>query len=178
MCSCILVFGVSGVGKTTACENYVARHPGFLFVSASALLKSIQAASAEELRTAKREQIIENQALLPDALKRYRLGRRNHRILLDAHAVIDNDRALVEVPVSVIGALEPTLLVLLEATPAEIAKRRSADARPRPLRDLQAIAREITAERTAVEAYGVQLGLDVAVATVGPHFSLDDILGR
>lgn len=178
MGSCILVFGVSGVGKTTACSDYVARHPHVLFVSASALLKIAKAASSEELRTATRGQIIDNQNLLPSALERYRLGRRDHPILLDAHAVIDNDRSLIEVPVSVIAALNPTKLVLLEAAPAEIAARRAASPRPRPIRDLQAIARELAAERAVVEAYGVQLGLGVAVVTVGSDFRLDDTLDQ
>lgn len=178
MGACILVFGVSGVGKTTACLDYAGRHPDVQFISASTLLKEAKAATSEELRTAGRKQIIDNQSLLPIAFERYRRERKDQTILLDAHAVIDNDRTLVAVPSSVISALQPSRLILLEAPPIEIAARRSGDKRQRPLRDLDAIAYEINAERAAVAAYGEELGLSVTVATVGQDFQLDDVLGR
>lgn len=178
MGACILVFGVSGVGKTTACLDYAGRHPGIHFVSASTLLREAKAATSEELRTAGREQIIDNQSLLLTAFERYRRERDGQTILLDAHAVIDNDHTFVTVPTSVISALQPSRLVLLEALPIEIAARRSGDKRQRPLRNLDAIAYEINAERAAVAAYGEELGLSVTVAIVGQDFQLDDVLDR
>ena len=35
---CILVFGVSGVGKTLSCQDYVARHPEWLHLRADGFI--------------------------------------------------------------------------------------------------------------------------------------------
>jgi adenylate kinase len=173
---CVLVFGVSGVGKSSACRRYVADHPETLFVSASSLLKQARQQTAEALRTAAPEAIIDNQALLASAFAAYRAGREAQPILVDAHGVIDNDRDLVRLPASAIAAFRPDRLVLLEATPEETAARRDADVRPRPSRSLSAIAEEIAAERAAVEGFAAVLGLPLLRGAVGPNFRLDALL--
>jgi adenylate kinase len=173
---CTLVFGVSGVGKTSACEAYVLSHPQTLFVSASSLLKSTKRMSGEALRTARREEIIDNQALLARALAEFRCGREARPILIDAHGVIDNDDELVSVPVSAIRALEPDRLVLLDATPELVSARRASDPRKRPDRAVEAIARELAAERRTVKAYAEELGVDLAVADLNDGVSLEKLL--
>jgi adenylate kinase len=176
MGQCVLVFGVSGVGKTHACADYAARHPDTLFVSASSLLKAATAASGEALRTASAAQIRRNQARLAGALAAFRAGREALPVLIDAHGVIDNDSAFVRIPLSAIRSLSPDRLILLEAAPAMIAERRAADARSRPQRPIEAIVREIAAERAAVKSYARALDLNLAIGEVGPGFRLDALM--
>jgi adenylate kinase len=173
---CALVFGVSGVGKTHACADYAARHPGTLFVSASSLLKAATTASGEALRTASAPVIRHNQTRLANALAGYRAGREDLPILIDAHGVIDNDEELVRIPLTAIQSLAPDILILLEAPPERVEAHRASDARPRPLRSIEAISREIEAERAAVSDYAIALGLDLLVAEVKSGFRLDDLL--
>lgn len=176
MSGCVLVFGISGVGKTHACADYAARHPDTLFVSASSLLKAATAESGEALRTASPSEIRNNQARLAGALAAFRAGREALPILIDAHGVIDNDSEFVRIPLSAIRSLSPDRLILLEAPPALVAERRAADARPRPQRPIEAIVREIAAERDAVKGYARALDLDLAIAEVLPGFRLDTLL--
>lgn len=176
MSRCVLVFGVSGVGKTYACADYSARHPDTLFVSASSLLKTATADSDEALRTASPDKIRNNQALLAGALAAFRAGREALPILIDAHGVIDNDSEFVRIPLSAVRSLSPDRLILLEAAPALVAQRRAADVRLRPQRPIEAIIREIAAEREAVKSYAHALDLDLAIAEVVPGFRLDPLL--
>src|SRR3546814_2109434 len=132
---CTVVFGVSGVGKTSAWQAYAATHPGTLFLSASDLLKAARHSSAEALRTATSDDIIENQALLGPALAASRAGREDSPSLVGAHGVIDNDRELVRVRVSAVAALGPDRLILLEAPTEEVAARRASADSLRPVRD-------------------------------------------
>jgi adenylate kinase len=171
-----LVFGVPGVGKTTACQAYVGRHPETLFISASSLLKAAHQTSGEALRTAGAAEIVSNQQLLGAALAAFRKGREDRPVLIDAHAVIDNDQELVRVPVETIGSLVPDRLILLEAAACTVAQRRLADLRRRPVRNLKLISDELAAERATVESYAEALGLTLLVADVKPDFRLDALL--
>lgn len=173
---CTLVFGVSGVGKTSACEAFCARHTNTLFVSASSLLESVKRMSAEALRTAAAQDIIDNQEVLGRALAAFRQGRETRPVLIDAHGVIDNDHELVRVPVSAIRALDPDRLVLIEAPPRVIAQRRAGATRPRPLRNEDALVREMTAEREVVMAFADELGLDLRIGDLSDDVTLDQLL--
>jgi len=164
------------VGKTRACADYAARHPGTLFVSASSLLKSATTESAETLRTAIPAKIRSNQALLGSALAAFRAGREAQPILIDAHGVIDNDSEFVRIPLSAVRSLTPDRLILLEAPPEIVAERRTADTRQRPQRNVEAIILEIMAERDAVKSYASALDLDLTIAEVLPGFRLDTLL--
>lgn len=172
---CCLVFGVSGVGKTSACSAFTQRHPNWLFVSASTLLKAAKGATGERLRTADSQSIVDNQLVLADAVRQFRSGRVERPMLLDAHAVIDNDRELVRVPVEVIRALQPSLFVLLEAPAQVVLERRLADTRQRPVRDVASIERELAAERSAVADYSVDVGVELLKANVTSDFVLESV---
>ena len=176
MSRCVLVFGVSGVGKTTACKSYVVRHPDTLFVSASTLLKRAHRSTDEGLRRATSSKIIGNQDRLRDALIQFRAGRESMPVLVDAHAIIDNDVEFVRVPASIIRELAPDLLVLLEAPPVEVEARRARDSRQRAYRQIDEISRELEAERETVPAYASEIGLDLRVGEVGPNFRLEALL--
>lgn len=170
------MFGISGVGKTSACRDYTSRHPGVLFVSASTLLKAAKHASGEALRTAPAPEIVDNQTLLSAALDAFRRGREHLPVLIDAHGIIDNDRELVRIPVEAIRGLKPDRLILLESPAESIVARRKNDFRARPKRNMNEIAVELAAERAAVTDYAAALKLPLYTAQVLPGFRLGEIL--
>lgn len=132
--------------------------------------------SAEKLRTAFPKEIEDNQALLVESFLRFRSGKMERPVLMDAHAVIDNDSELVHVPIEIIKALEPDLLILLEAPAHEIASRRAVDKRRRPVRDIRWLEREIAEEHAAVAGYSETLHVEMRIGIVGQGFRLDSVL--
>ncbi|VWX50863.1 AAA family ATPase [Novosphingobium sp. 9U] len=173
---CILVFGVSGVGKTSSCTDYVARHPEWLYLRASALLSDATGESAEALRTSSEDAILRNQRLLGVALKRARAGREASPVLIDAHAVIDNDRDLVTVPVDAVASLYADGIVLLELSATMLAARRAGSDRLRPTRSAYSLDRESRLESAAVRSYATALGIPFARGKVEGDFRLDPLI--
>lgn len=171
--ACILVFGVSGVGKSRACSDYVDRNPDWLHLRAGELLSRLTGESPENLRTALDEEVVANQGLLSSAVTRARAGRKHRPVLVDCHAVIDNDDDLVVVPAGTVAALAPNGIILLEHDAAEVAMRRIVDLRVRPSREPAAIAREAALERNTVEGYAASLALSLVIARTEVDFRLD-----
>ena len=172
----ILVFGVSGVGKTSACEAFVSRNPDVLFVSASSLLSAAKRSTPEVLRTASAADIAANQDALAGALAEFRRGRGHRPVLVDAHGVIDNDVGYVRVPLSVIEGLRPEKLVLIEAPAPVVAERRARASRRRPARTVEQIRAEIDAERSAVQHYATELNLNLNIVRSDLGISPEGIL--
>lgn len=171
--ACILIFGVSGVGKSRACSDYVDRNPDWLHLRAGELLSRLTGESPENLRTALDEEVVANQALLSLAVTRARAGREHRPVLVDCHAVIDNDDDLVVVPAGTVVALAPDGIILLEHDAAEVSMRRIIDLRVRPSREPAAIAREAVLERDTVEGYAASLTLPLVIARTEVGFRLD-----
>ncbi|MEI9412919.1 AAA family ATPase [Mesorhizobium sp. Ld1326N3] len=170
------MLGVSGVGKTSKCLDYVARHPEWLYLRASALLSEATGKTTEALRTGSDMAIRDNQLLLGAALDRARTGREASPVLVDGHAVIDNDKHLVPVPVEAIAALRPDGFILLEASIEVLASRRDTAPRIRPRRSLADLARLMQAERDTVSTYAAILNLPLAHAQVEDVFQLDQLI--
>lgn len=160
----IVVFGVSGVGKTSSCRAFVARHPEYLHLSASELLRSAATVNPATLRTAPSDQILANQRLLPGALRARREGQWERPVLIDAHSVIDNDKEIVRIPVEVIQSLVPDGMVLLETAPEIVAARRSVPGSRRPRRSVSQIAHEAEVARQAVLGYASSLEVPLEIA--------------
>jgi adenylate kinase len=176
--STILVFGVSGVGKTSSCEDYAKRHPSWLYLRASALLAQATGETPEALRTEAAVSIKLNQSLLGQSLYAARKRHPDRSILLDAHAIIDNDKTLVEVPLDAVENLHADGMILLEAHAEDLANRRSHARRQRPARSIKQLERESAAERKAVVAYAAKLRIPLESAIVGGDFSLDPLIDR
>jgi adenylate kinase len=116
----IIVVGISGVGKTTACKSFVRRNPSFGYISASEVLQQASGLSIEKLRRLSRQQILQNQILLAETLSAEISKGGGEFILLDAQNIVDNGVYLVEVPVSVLETLGPRGIILLQADPADV----------------------------------------------------------
>ena len=173
---CILVFGVSGVGKTLSCQDYVARHPEWLHLRASTLLSEATGKTAEALRKSSDQAIRDNQRLLSEALDRARTGREASPVLIDGHAVIDNDVDLVPVPLEAVAALRADGFILLEVPVETLAARRADANRTRPLRSYAGLAREVRMERETVRSYAALLDIPLASAQANDNFQLDALI--
>lgn len=174
----VLVFGISGVGKSTACASYVARHPSVLHTSAGALLQAAKNIDSALLRTDVAGNIAQNQNLLGEALRRFKLGRETSDILIDAHSVIDNDHELVEVPVDAVRAMNPNGLVLLEAPPELVIERRRNDVRLRPSRTAEELQFQIGVARRVCESYADELSLPLEIGTAMNDGDLEALIER
>ncbi len=116
----LLIFGLSGVGKSTACAEYVCSHRNVVHFSASSLLKlHRETASMRSL-----DDVMKDQNLLVDLVRTHRAASAAHLMLLDAHSILIIDEKEFVVPTDVIAALEPNGLIFFEATAEVISQRR------------------------------------------------------
>lgn len=136
----LILFGVSGVGKTTAATRMLERFPAWLHFQASTLLRSALNQSGESLRTAEPKQIASNQHALAAALAGARASFPGRPVIIDAHSVIDNDETLVPLPLETFSALQPIAIAFLAAPAEEISRRRKLDPRGRPSRNAKQIS--------------------------------------
>jgi hypothetical protein len=98
-----------------------------LRLSAGALLRTSLHKSGHGLRTASGPDVLHNQTALVEALNLAREEHPERPVLLEAHAFIDNDRELVDIPAAVLAALSVSAIIVVIAPPELIATRRSAD---------------------------------------------------
>ncbi|TAV49125.1 hypothetical protein ELI02_10985 [Rhizobium leguminosarum] len=166
-----IIFGISGAGKTTACIDFVERHPDYCHIRASSLLEGFQ-------RWDRSLNAIEvDQTRILSAFNRLKiLETRN--ILFDAHSIIRSDAGLFMVPTAIIKALSPNLLVLLDVD-ADTAERRRVARNPANgvLRN-EDICQERNFAREACEAYSRELRVPLLTAVVAEGFRLDELLLR
>ncbi|MBR1245985.1 AAA family ATPase [Bradyrhizobium sp. AUGA SZCCT0169] len=178
MTSAILVFGVPGVGKTTACKSYVRRHPSFAYISASEVLREESDSSIEALRKSGVQDILRNQGILAHALaSRMRYSQKNY-FLIDSQNVIDNDVELIDVPIDVVRSLSPSGIILLESSAADIYLRRSNDIRSRPVRKIDQIDLHIQRTRRVTVDYATNLGVPMLIGLVTNGFEIDELVDK
>ncbi|ADU13153.1 ATP-binding protein [Asticcacaulis excentricus] len=175
---CILVFGISGVGKSTACKVFTNTHPEFKYVSASEIISSATSHSPEKLRKSSEAEIEKNQTALISALNDLFIQSPQSPIILDAHAVIDNDEDLIEIPTATIQAIRPLGLILLEAPPLDVIRRRQIGPRRRPLRDVARIELETAKERKIVQHYAEALDIPLEIDEVLDGYELESAIDR
>lgn len=169
----LIVFGVSGVGKTTACLDYVARHPRYLLLSASSLISGATGATLKSLRTASAQQLLANQDILQLAVENELRKQGGSSFILDGQCVLDNGSEVVILPTEAIRPFRPTGLILLEASAADIADRRSQDSRQRPFRTIKELSEQLAMNRDAVRDYAIHLEIPFVLAEAKGAFSLD-----
>jgi adenylate kinase len=153
------LFGISGSGKTHLARRIVEMRPEMLRVSASMLLKSAHRTTGERLRTANAERVVDNQKALASAFREWRDAHEPHPVLLEAHALIDNDRELVEVPFETIRAIDLAAILSIEADPVEIAERRRRDDRNRPVRTIDELGRQQARSLELTSSLSKRLGI-------------------
>lgn len=118
----IIVFGVSGVGKTTACVEYANRYDDVVHFSASALLKLDRVTSG----TRSANEMMEDQERLVGLVREARLKTRASLMLLDAHSLVFVSGREIVIPPDVIAAMQPTGLIFFMADGALVSERRTS----------------------------------------------------
>ena len=150
------VFGISGVGKSRLVSEVAERVPGCLHLQGSALIRqglSDPSVSLEELRCSSSDRIIANQRILTVMFARAVSKHIGSLVLFDGHLVIDTGPELIEVPRTIIAALQPAILVHVEAKPSLIVTYRQTDeSKKRPARDIDTLAAQQTRSRNLCQA--------------------------
>jgi adenylate kinase len=133
----ILVFGISGVGKTRLIARAKDQLMPVLTWRASEMIgEARQISNSEDLRRLPVNQLLASQELLVRGFEVRRRSNPDALVILDAHSVIDADGGLVEIAIDVVARLHPAGLIHVGDTAAHIQQRRDADiARPRPVRN-------------------------------------------
>jgi adenylate kinase len=162
----IAVFGISGVGKTTIIRQWLDGRDDALHLQASALIRqglTDLALDSEILRRSSTHRILANQKVLVEMFGHAVAASRAELVVFDGHLIIDTDDRLVEIPLAVVAALQPHILVHVEQLPEVIAARRRADTgRVRPRRDTSTLQCHQARSRALCQAYGSKLGILVA----------------
>lgn len=173
----ILVFGISGVGKTTLCTGIVRDKPGIFRFSASELLRSATNETSEYLRTSSPDQISENQNLIRQQLLARVPDDYDGIVLLEAHSVIDNGKQLVRIPEGIISDLLPNRLVFLEAEPSLIATRRQLQGEGRgEIRSVDEISRHQKLAIEQASLYSDMLGIKLERIKVDDQIDARSVL--
>jgi adenylate kinase len=162
-----ILFGLSGVGKTTMGRQMIDQDEGIAHVSASDLLKAAHSQTGEQLRTAQHDQLVANQGILAEALENWAFPDTARHILLDAHSVIDNDRVLVDIPVAAIASLSPNRLIFLMDDPSVIVARRLSDDRQRPARTVAELNDHQERSLKVCRGYSESIGVPLLVVKSG-----------
>lgn len=164
----VALLGVSGSGKSRLAARIVAARPEFLRLSAGRLLREALHTTGKALRTAPSDDVLRHQGRLVEVLQDAREGRREQPVLLEAHAFIDNDRELVDVPVDVMRALNVSGLLVLVASPEIIHARRATDPdRRRPDRTIEDLARQQEHMLALARGYASALPAEMEVVESG-----------
>ncbi|QCB53933.1 AAA family ATPase [Sphingopyxis sp. PAMC25046] len=155
----IAILGLSGSGKSHLAKAIVRARPGILRMTAGSLLRRSFHTTGEKLRTAESDHVRDNQFELASALANERAGQLERPVLLEAHAFIDNDRELVDVPTNVMASLGLAAIILVDAPATAVLKRRSLDKRQRPRRNLTELRLQRRRLRELGEIYASALSI-------------------
>jgi len=125
----VVVVGIPGVGKTTVVDGVVGGLPGARLVNFGTLMfEAAKSLKWVKDRDEMRKMAVDKQKRL-QKLAAARIARmRGKAILVDTHLFIRTPEGFWPgLPFEVVRAMQPTHLVLVEAAPEEISRRRLAD---------------------------------------------------
>ena len=165
----ILVFGISGVGKTSLIQSSVKDFPNALRWRASDIISQAREMSdPERLRLLPPAELMRSQELLVEGFRARRKLSPSELVILDAHSVIDTDGGFFEVPVEVVSQLAPAGIVHVATEVAQIASQRTSDhSRVRPTRSAAQLAEYQARSIRACEQYSEALEIPLIHVNVG-----------
>lgn len=162
----ILVFGLSGVGKSTLIHEFLENRNDFIRVSGGSLIDcNKKTEHRDELRTLAPCEILENQKQLIKNFSSIKKELCNKHIVFDGHCIIKNGASITEVPVDIIKNLFPNIIIFVEGTAEEIIERRKKDS-TRPNREIETAAQieeGILLQKSICSKYSSELGVPLKV---------------
>jgi adenylate kinase len=161
-----VIVGVPGVGKTTVVDGLVARYPGAKLVNFGTVM--LEAALSQKLvkhRDEIRKLPVEKQRRLQKSAASEIARMKDKLVVVDTHLFIRTPEGFWPgLPFEVARAMKPTHLILVEATPEEIAKRRSADAtRYRDPATAESLAEELALARSFLTVCSTLTGAPISI---------------
>ncbi len=165
----ILVFGVSGVGKSHTLEKAAARLPESATWRASEIIGAARnTLDPESLRRLPLDEIRRSQDLLIQGFSTHRKSFPNLLVLLDAHSVIDTEVGLTDIPVEVASGLAPLGMIHVSDDVARILERRANDQhRVRPSRSFDQLEEYQRRSIASCKLYSVTLNVPLVEVRSG-----------
>ena len=164
----IVVVGIPGVGKTTVVQGIVSGFPGAKLAN----FGSIMFEAAKSLRWVRdrdgmRKMPVERQKRLQKAAAARISKMQGKAVVVDTHLFIRTEEGFWPgLPFEVVRAMKPTHLVLVEASPEEIARRRTADTtRYRDAVTAAGLAEELQLARTFLTVSSTLTGAPMLMVT-------------
>ncbi len=164
----VVVVGIPGVGKTTVVDGVVRGYKGAKLVNFGTLMFQ----AARSLRWAKnrdevRKMTVEKQKRLQKLAATKISKMQGKAVLVDTHLFIRTEEGFWPgLPFDVVRAMKPTHLVLVEAAPGDIAKRRSSDTtRYRDAVTVEGLAEELQLARGFLTVSSTLTGAPMMMVT-------------
>ena len=125
----VVVVGIPGVGKTTVVNGVVSELAGAKLVNFGTLMfEAARSLKWVKDRDEMRKMPVEKQKRLQKIAASRIAKMKGKAVIVDTHLFIRTEEGFWPgLPFEVVRAMQPTHLILVVATPEEIAKRRSAD---------------------------------------------------
>lgn len=165
MAEVYLVAGLSGVGKSSVVEYALKRSPGTRRVNfGDAILREATQRNLVKNRDELRFLDLEVQRELQVNAAR-RIGKMEGKVVVDTHLTIPTPDGYVPgIPLDILIELKPKRIVILEADPGDILKRRILDkGRARVDENLEQIEEHFDFDRAAAIAMAIQVGRPVKI---------------
>ena len=169
----VIVTGIPGAGKSTVCRELLAlaseRDVKVSVLNYGDVMMEIMAEKGRELHRddiRKMGMAIQKEVQAEAAAKLAEAAERAEgHVIIDTHMIVKTGFGyLPGLPKHVLEALRPDLLVLIEASPQEIAERRPKDAdRRRDVRTIEELEEELAFSRMVASACSVFTGAPVAI---------------
>ncbi len=127
----VVVVGVPGVGKTTVVEGLVSEYRGAKLVNfGTVMLKTGLSLKWIKNRDDIRKLTVDKQRSLQKVAASKISKMKDRTVVVDTHLFIRTKEGFWPgLPFDVVRALRPTHLVLVQASPEEVARRRTADSK-------------------------------------------------
>jgi adenylate kinase len=165
-----VIVGIPGVGKTTVLEKVVGSYRGARLANFGTIMLEVgRAEKLVEYRDELRKLPLDKQRRLQKAAASKISLMRDRLVVVDTHLFIrTHDGFWPGLPFDVVRALKPTHLILLEASPAEIAKRRATDTtRYRDPATEASLSEELALARSFITACSTITGAPITIVWNG-----------
>lgn len=164
----VVVLGIPGVGKTTVVDGVVSGFRGAKLVNFGTLMfEAAKSRGWVKNRDEMRKMKVEKQRLL-QKLAAAKISRMQAKaVVVDTHLFIRTEEGFWPgLPFDAVRAMKPTHLVLVEASPRDIAGRRSADTtRYRDAVTIEGLAEELQLARGFLTVTSTVTGAPVMMVT-------------